>query len=90
MNWTKESEVHLRTINEEWLEFSAKIFANIDPSSAQREEMRRAFFCGAHVMLTNAYNIGDESISEDDGVRYLEERLLECGEFFKGIARRPA
>lgn len=53
-----------------------------DASDTQILECRRAFYAGAYFLLMNvAYNIGDDSTSEDEGVAQLERLKDECEAF---------
>jgi hypothetical protein len=51
-------------------------------SDTQVLECRRAFYAGAYFLLMNvAYNIGDDSIANNDGVAQLERLKDECEAF---------
>jgi hypothetical protein len=53
-----------------------------DASTIQVEECRRAFYAGAYFLLmTVAYNIGDEATSEEQGIVELEKLKAECEAF---------
>lgn len=69
-------------INREWLRFAAAILPD-DASETQRIEMRRAFFAGVHWMMDMNLQVGDKSISEQDGIKTLSEIADECDDFFQ-------
>jgi hypothetical protein len=53
-----------------------------DAPAVQVEECRRAFYAGSYALLLNvAYNIGDDSTDEEDGIRQLEALKAECETF---------
>lgn len=53
----------------------------------QVEECRRAFYAGSYALLMNvAYNIGDDSTDEEDGIRQLEALKAECEAFAAQVA----
>jgi hypothetical protein len=55
----------------------------------QVEECRRAFYAGSYALLMNvAYNIGDESTDDEDGIRQLEALKAECEIFAASIGQR--
>jgi hypothetical protein len=68
------------------IETVASAFANYrqhviprDAPPIQIEECRRAFYAGSYALLLNlAYNIGDESTDEEDGLRHLDALKAEC------------
>ena len=80
----------LKSIEAEWQGFSEMIFAKMHPSPVQREEMKRAFFGGAWAMLCAVKRIGEPDISEDEGVRYLEDRQREGKHFYSELIRKYA
>jgi hypothetical protein len=60
-----------------------------DAPSIKVEECRRAFYAGSYGMLMNFANIGDDTMSEDDGVAYLERLRAECETFAANIKHTP-
>lgn len=79
----------MNTIAEQWASFEAAVM----PASAgpvQRQEMRRAFYAGFEGALRIAWNIGDESVSEDGGVAILEGLHEECRMFAAQVGRGEA
>ena len=77
----------LKSIETEWKGFSEMVFKNINPSSNQTEEMKKAFFAGAWVILCAMREIGKPHISEDAGVAYMEARHQEGLAFFKKLMK---
>jgi len=80
----------MKSIEEEWNGFSAMVFAKINPSSTQVEEMKRAFFAGAWAILCAVKRIGDPDISEEAGMAFLEERQSEGKQFYQDLIKRYA
>ena len=62
-----------------WKIFSKAIFAGEHVSRVQHEEMRKAFFAGATSMLRMVQSVGDDSVSEEQGVEQ------ECVQFSKDL-----
>ena len=80
----------LKTIEQEWQEFSRYIFTGISPSPIQVEETKRAFFAGSFSLLMAVREIGEPHINEDEGCEYLEERYQESMEFYEQLKERHA
>jgi len=60
-------------------------------SDVQIEECRRAFYAGSYALLMNvAYNIGDDSTSEEEGVEQLEALKVECETFMRNVGEPQA
>lgn len=78
----------LKSIEDEWNEFAAMVFSNIDPSPVQVEEMKRAFFGGAWAILCAVRRIGEPDVSEDAGIQYLEDRRQEGFQFYKKLIKQ--
>jgi hypothetical protein len=68
------------TVDGLWQEFARAVMPPHAPADQVRE-MRRAFFGGAWAMLTTVEQIGDEAVSEDQGVAILEALARECRAF---------
>lgn len=75
----------LKSIEDEWVGFSGMIFAKMNPSPVQVEEMKRAFFAGAWAILCAAARIGEPDISEDEGVQFFEARQAEGRKFYREL-----
>lgn len=80
----------LKSIEQEWLNFSRMIFAKMEPSPVQVKETKQAFFAGAWAMLCAAKQIGEPQISEEEGIRFLEERQEEGRAFYRELIGRYA
>lgn len=80
----------MKSIEEEWIGFSAMVFAKMNPSPVQVEETKRAFFAGAWAMLCSVKRLGEADVSEEDGVRYMQEREREGEQFYKDLIKRYA
>lgn len=66
------------TIEQDWTRFIAAIYD--DPSKLsefQYTEMRKAFYGGYHCMLQNAVAIGQPEVTEDEGIKFLDQRVKE-------------
>jgi len=72
-------------IDEHWKIFAKAIFAGEPVSRVQYEETRKAFFAGATAMLRMIQAIGDDSVSEEDGVMVLDAVEEECVQFSKDL-----
>lgn len=77
----------LKSIEEEWLRFSAIVIPTLTQQHVQYREMKKAFFSGAWVVVNAAREIGEPHISEDEGVRYLNSILAECEELTSKMMR---
>lgn len=82
----------LKTIEEEWTGFSEMIFSKlkVPPGPVQVEETKRAFFAGAWAMLTAFVALGGPQFSEEQAVRFLEEREEEGRAFYQDLIRKHA
>ena len=80
----------LKSIEEEWKEFSAFVFRGKEISSRQRSEMKKAFFAGANVVSYMMQEIGDDSVPEDIGVAHIESIIEECDQFYKTMISQHA
>lgn len=80
----------MKSIEQEWKGFSAMVFAKLDPSPVQVEEMKRAFFAGAFAMLCAVKRIGEPDITEDAGIEYLDARQQEAAAFYRDLITRYA
>jgi hypothetical protein len=67
----------LKTIEQEWRGFAATVLPNFPPESAQYIEMKKAFFAGAWAMFAMTEEIGEDRITEEQGLQFLEERRAE-------------
>jgi len=71
----------LRSIGQEWGEFRDAVFEGRQISAVQDIEMQKAFYGGVVAMLSAMSELGEESCSADDGVKWLESWWAECKEF---------
>ena len=74
----------MRTIQEQWDSFEALVLPK-DAPAVQVQEMRRAFYGGAQIMLFALMKIGDDDLSEEAGANILEGYNQEMSEFSKRI-----
>jgi hypothetical protein len=72
-------------IDEHWKVFAEAIFAGKPVARVQHDEMRKAFFAGATAMLRMMQAVGDDSVSEEQGVMVLDAVEQECVEFSKNL-----
>jgi hypothetical protein len=73
--------MRLETVAESWATYQAKV---LPPTAGpvQINETRRAFYAGVYFCLMNlAYNIGDDSTDEEQGIVELEKLKAECEAF---------
>ena len=77
----------METIQQMWEGYVAKVLAPLGPtiSPVQYTETRRAFYAGFFSMLSACERIGEDDISEDRGVGYLEARKREVTRFFSDV-----
>ncbi len=81
----------LKSIEQEWQDFAAKVIPTIAPEAIQYREMRNAFFAGAFVVSVALEQIGaDPNITEEQGVNYLEGIREEVMTHFRTIGQRNA
>jgi hypothetical protein len=71
------------TLESEWNEFNDRILKAAGASQVQITETRRAFYAGAYSVMTALAAIGDDSVSEDEGVQRMESLRRECELFFQ-------
>lgn len=77
----------VETVAESWQTYRAAVVPQ-GASPAQVEETRRAFYAGSYFMLMNvAYNIGDDTTSEEEGIEHLEQLKAECETFAKSVGQ---
>ena len=74
-----------RTVQSEWDSFVMMVLP-ADAGPVQRSEMRRAFYAGAEATRRLHWDIGDKSVSEDEGMRMLDEWDKEIKQFAADIA----
>lgn len=72
-------------IDEHWKVFAKAIFAGKPVAQVQYDEMRKAFFAGATAMLRMMQAVGDDSVTEEQGVMVLDAVEQECVEFSKNL-----
>lgn len=78
--------MRLETVAESFATYRARVLPP-DAPPIQVEECQRAFYAGTYFMLMNlAYNIGDDSTSEEQGVVELEKLKAECETFAAEVA----
>ena len=68
-----------------WQIFAKAIFAGKPVSRVQHDEMRKAFFAGATAMLRMVQSVGDDSVTEEQGVMVLDAIEQECVQFSKDL-----
>lgn len=57
----------------------------VDASAIQIQECRRAFYGGALSMLSTLMALGEDSITEDQGIDIIEARVQECLAFLEYV-----
>jgi hypothetical protein len=71
----------LKSIEQEWLGFSAMVFDGCQPSDTQVREMEKTFYAGYWSLLAALQEIGEPHIPEAQGEAFLTERFAECDAF---------
>ena len=61
-----------------------------DVPEIQKKEMKRAFFAGAWATLLLAMTVGENTVSEDEGVRNLESWRQELQQFQQDVLEGKA
>lgn len=74
----------METFAQMWESFRDKVIPPTAPQ-IQVDEMRRAFYAGAWVTLTAVQRIGENDITEDAGIVYLEALKKEGEEFYQRV-----
>lgn len=75
------------TVREAWAGFS-ELIGLTNAGEIQKREMQKAFYAGAFFMLTEFSAIGDDEVSEREGVKRLEALRNEIVAFSKMQARQ--
>jgi len=69
----------LKSIEQEWQDFAAKVIPTITQEAVQYREMKNAFFAGAFVVSVALQEIGVRpDITEEQGVNHLNGIFLEA------------
>lgn len=71
----------MKSIEEQWDEYAAMVFANTPAGPVQRAETKKAFFAGAWSLFCALEEIGQPHVSEEQGEEFLEKWRAECLEF---------
>jgi len=69
------------SVKTEWQNFSKAVFAGVEPSAIQLQEMERAFYAGCYSCLAMFYNQVAE-LDEIDGVNLMNKLHDECETYF--------
>ncbi len=81
----------LKSIEQEWQDFAAKVIPTVALESVQYREMRNAFFAGSFVVSMALELIGAKpNITEEQGVNYLDVIREEVMTHFRTIGQRNA
>lgn len=75
------------TIQQEWEGFSASVLPKNAPQ-IQRDEMRQAFFAGAWTVVCQTIRIGEDDVSEQEGIDQISRVRAEIEEFKREYIRR--
>lgn len=62
----------MKTVQQEWESFAKAIFRGQEISEIQFTETKKAFFAGATAMLSMVQSVGDDGVTDEDGVAYLD------------------
>jgi len=77
----------LKSIEEEWLGFAAMVIPNLTQNHVQYKEMKKAFFAGAWSVQAAVAEIGEPHISDEEGLKHLNDIAAECAEFKSQMLR---
>lgn len=80
----------LKSIQQEWEDFSKKVIPECTQKDVQYLEMRKAFFAGALSLLNGVNAMGNPKIPEKDCLKYLNERADELQEFYVNLMKEYA
>jgi hypothetical protein len=72
-----------------WESYQSQVMPH-DAGHSQRVETRRAFYAGAQAVLQMALAIGEDSVSEAQGIILLETLKRECEAFVDLIRKGKA
>ena len=72
------------SINELWISYMDEVLPK-DAPAVQIQESKRAFVAGARGVIGILLAIGDDSVSEEQGVDIIEALHQECRAFVKDV-----
>ncbi|MEK7178578.1 MAG: hypothetical protein AAB721_02910 [Patescibacteria group bacterium] len=79
----------MKTIAEQWLEFSTLVLPD-NVADVQRTEMRRAFYAGFSACLFSLRDLSERDLSEPDSIAEMNGYMSEALEFADRLeAGRP-
>lgn len=70
-----------------WRDYMTKVIP-VNAPAVQLEESRRCFYAGAAAIFDVMTNIGDDSVSEVEGVARLESITAEMNEYIADFKKR--
>ena len=74
----------MKHIQEAWTSYMDEVIPK-DAPTIQIQELKRAFVAGAKAILEIVTQIGEDDITEDQGVEILESIHEECRTFVKDV-----
>lgn len=74
----------MNTINELWVSYMDQVIPK-DAPTIQIQEGKRAFVAGAKAVLGIVTAIGEDDVSEDQGIDILEALHIECRTFVEDV-----
>lgn len=78
-----------KTIAQLWDSYEQEVIP-AGAGETQVQECRRAFYAGASAALRSVLEIGEDTVSEDQGVDVLEQLTDECLAFMRAVAEGRA
>jgi phosphopantetheinyl transferase (holo-ACP synthase) len=75
----------LRSVEQQWEGFAAKVFTGFEPSKVQRDEMRAAFYAGVWSLLCTIKTLANPSIAKSQAIDHLESISVECQDFMNQL-----
>lgn len=84
----RQRDGELRTVAQMWDLYRSYVVPH-DAPPVQVSECRRAFYAGCQsVLMDGLLGIGDDTISEEQGIGHLEALFKECEQFAKDVDAR--
>ena len=73
--------MELRNIEQAWQSYASQVIRGVSPDSVQYRETQKAFYGGAHVIMSMMRQMGEDDIDDDVGAAHLEAISQELDAF---------
>lgn len=81
----RQQDGELRSVAAMWVLYRTRVLA-VNAPPIQVSECRRAFYAGVQsILLDGLLGIGDDSVSEEQGVAHLDSLHKECEQFSRDV-----